>query len=130
MHKKTFTPLAPSDPKLPVLLNLSRQRWERIPKILTPDRQFRDVILTAWRFDSPPNPKSIARKVSALLKVAKSNAAKDVLVAGPLFLSAPLVLELELSHVQAWFPFAVKRPEGGRDLLALIPAQPLTEVEP
>ena len=124
---RSLAPLSPSDPALPPLLNLSKMRWPQHMKIMQPPHSWdRGAIRSVWTFPQPPTPQEINSRVQTLLRIAQGNKAKNVLVSGPQFLTTPLVLELELAGIQAWFHFVAKRGEKP-ELLALIPAQPLTD---
>ena len=121
--------LTPSDPEFPQLWNLSRQLWPQIPQILPPPRDFHRSITELWTIPVLLSPQEISGRVEALVRIARRLAARDVLVAGPVFLAAPLALELELAQIRVWHPFGRPRPTRGYDLLGIIPALPLTEAE-
>ena len=125
---KSARSLTPSDPEFPQLWNLSRQLWPQTPQVLELPRHFQRSIKELWTTPVLPSPQDLAQRAAALLSLAIQAEAKNVLVAGPTFLAAPLVLELELARIKAWHPFGRKL-ERGHELLGIIPALPLTEAD-
>lgn len=123
--------LTPSDPEFPQLWNLSRQRWPQIPQILQLPRYFQRSLTELWTIPMLLHPQEITGRVEALVRIARALAARDVLVAGPVFLAAPLALELELVQIRVWHPLGRPALPGRRGfhLLGVIPALPLTEID-